>query len=319
VRKRPKLNRSLDTPLRLGSALRERGSQPLSRSLRRFVVPLLLLLPAFALLGWLLAYPAGDAFHLALTSWDGFSSPQSVGLRNFGDLLHDKQFKESILHNLAIVAAMPIWIGLPYGLAWGLHSKIPGWRFFRIAFFLPVVLSPVVIGAYYGIVLRPDGPLNGLLSSIGLGGLTHEWLNDPSIALPVVIGIIIWATFGIGVLIFLSGLSNLDTEQIDAARVDGASPWQIQRHVIFWQLLPVIEFWTVLVVIASFTAFFPLIFTLTHGGPGTATYTVDFDLYQEAFTAGRLGYSSAIGVALLLMIAAIAGATLALLRVRRRT
>jgi ABC-type sugar transport system permease subunit len=286
--------------------------------LRRLVVPLTLLLPAFCLLVWLVAYPAGDAFHLALTNWDGINSPQSVGLHNVSDLLHDKQFKESIFHNLAIVAAMPIWIGLPYALAWGLHSKIPGWRFFRFAFFLPVVLSPVVIGVYYGIVLRPDGPFNGLLRTIGLGGLTHEWLNDPSIALPVVISIIIWSTFGIGVLIFLAGLSNLDTEQIDAARVDGASRWQVQRHVIFWQLLPVVEFWAVLVVIASFTAFFPLIFALTHGGPGTSTYTVDFDLYQEAFTSGRLGYSAAIGVALLLMMAAIAGVTLALLRARRR-
>jgi ABC-type sugar transport system permease subunit len=295
-----------------------RGSRRVAIGLRRVLVPTLLLLPALALLIWLMAYPAGDAFRLSLTNWDGFSSPQSVGLQNFSDLLHDKQFKESVLHNLAIVAAMPIWIGLPYALAWGLYTKIPGWRFFRFAFFLPVVLSPVVIGVYYGIVLRPTGPFNGLLRAIGLGSFAHDWLNEPSIALPVVIGIIIWSTFGIGVLIFLSGLSNLDTEQIDAARVDGASAWQIQRHVIFWQLLPVTEFWAVLIVIASFTAFFPLIFTLTHGGPGSSTYTVDFDLYQEAFTSGRLGYSAAIGVALLLMIAVMAGATLALLRLRRR-
>jgi ABC-type sugar transport system permease subunit len=213
---------------------------------------------------------------------------------------------------------MPIWIGLPYGVAWALHRKIPGWKFFRFAFFLPVVLSPVVIGVYYGIVLKPDGPFNDMLSAVGLGFLSAEWLNDPSLTLIVVIGIIIWSTFGIGVLIFLSGLSSLDTEQIDAARVDGASPWQVQRHVIFWQLLPVIEFWAVLIVIASFTAFFPLIYTLTHGGPGYSTYTVDFDLYQEAFSAGRLGYAAAIGVVLVLVIGAVGGIVLAALRVRRR-
>lgn len=286
--------------------------------LSRTVTPLLLLAPAVVLLAWLLVYAAGDALHLSTTNWDGFGSPESVGLENFTDLLHDERFKEALLHNLAIVASMPIWIGLPYGIAWALHRKVRGWKFFRFAFFLPVVLSPVVIGVYYGIVLKPDGPFNSLLSTIGLGGLAREWLNDPSLALPVVISIIIWSTFGIGVLIFLSGLSSLDTEQIDAARVDGASPWQVQRHVVFWQLLPVIEFWAVLIVIASFTAFFPLIYTLTHGGPGYSTYTVDFDLYQEAFTSGRLGYASAIGVVLLGIIVAVGGLTLAALRWRRR-
>lgn len=292
---------------------------PLFRRFRDQLTPLLLFLPAAALIGWLLVYSAGEAVRLAFTSWDGFSAPQSVGFGNFTELLHDKHFKEAILHNLAIVAAMPLWIGIPYGIAWGLHRKIWGWRFFRFAFFLPVVLSPVVVGIYYGIVLKPDGPLNSVFQSLGLGFLAKDWLNDPTITLPVVIAIIMWATVGIGVLIFLSALSNLDSEQIDAARVDGASPWQIQRSVIFWQILPVIEFWAILIVIASFSAFFPLIYTLTHGGPGYSTYTVDFDLYQEAFLLGRLGYSAAMGVALVLIIGAVGGITLAALRLRRRT
>ncbi|HET7121577.1 MAG TPA: sugar ABC transporter permease [Solirubrobacterales bacterium] len=288
------------------------------RQITSRLTPVLLLLPAAALLGWLMVYAAANAVQLSFTAWDGFSSPQSVGLENFSDLLHDKHFKEALLHNLAIVAAMPAWIGIPYGIAWALHSEIWGWKVFRFVFFLPVVLSPVVVGVYYGIVLKPNGPLNSLLESVGLGGLTREWLNDPSLTLPVVIAIIIWSTFGIGVLIFLSGLASLDVEQIDAAKVDGASPWQIQRHVVFWQLLPVIEFWVVLIVIASFTAFFPLIYTLTHGGPGYATYTVDFDLYREAFAGGRLGYASAIGVALVIVMAAIASVLIGLLR-RLRT
>ena len=286
--------------------------------LRDLATPLLLLLPAAAILAWLMVWPAIDAVHLAFTSWDGFSAPKGVGLENFSDLLHDRHFKEALLHNLAIVAAMPVWIGLPYGVAWALHRKVPGWRFFRFAFFLPVVLSPVVIGVYYGIVLKPDGPFNDLLSSVGLGFLGAEWLNDPSLTLIVVIAIIIWSTFGIGVLVFLSGLSALDTEQVDAAKVDGASPWQVQRHVIFWQMLPVIEFWAVLIVIASFTAFFPLIYTLTHGGPGYGTYTVDFYLYQEAFSSGRLGYAAAIGVVLVAVIALVGAVVLAALRLRRR-
>jgi ABC-type sugar transport system permease subunit len=306
-----------------GSAPSRRGSgggaRLRLRRLGRGATPYLLLAPAAALIGWLLVYPAVEAVQLSFTSWDGFTEPVSVGLDNFSQILHDKHFKEALVHNLLILASMPVWIGLPYGIAWVLHEKIWGWRFFRFAFFLPVVLSPVVIGVYYGIVLKPAGPFNSLLESIGLGFLTAQWLNDPSLTLAVVIAIIIWSTFGIGVMIFLAGISNLDGEQLDAARVDGASPWQVQRHVVFWQLLPVIEFWAILILIASFTAFFPLIYTLTHGGPGYHTYTVDFDLYQEAFTSGRLGYASAIGVALFLIIAVAGAITLGLLRWRRRS
>lgn len=306
----------------MSSVANTSATRPLAgaaRHLRSIAIPVLLLLPAVAILGWLMFYPAGDAVHLAFTSWDGFTSPKGVGLENFSELLHDKRFKEALLHNLAIVAAIPVWIGLPYGAAWALHKKVPGWRFFRLAYFLPVVLSPLVIGVYYGIVLRPDGAFNNMLSAVGLGFLSAEWLNDPSLTLIVVIAIIVWSTFGIGVLIFLSGLSSLDTEQIDAARVDGASPWQVQRHVIFWQMLPVIEFWAVLLVIASFTAFFPLIYSLTHGGPGYSTYTVDFDLYQEAFSTGRLGYAAAIGVVLVLVIGAVGAVVLGALRLHRRS
>jgi ABC-type sugar transport system permease subunit len=291
----------------------------LARSVGRRATPFLLLVPAVALIGWLLVYPAVEAVQLSFTSWDGFTSPVSVGFENFSDIIHDKHFTEALVHNLLILASMPVWIALPYGIAWVLHEKIWGWKFFRLAFFLPVVLSPVVIGVYYGIVLKPSGPLNSLLESIGLGFLAIEWLNSPALTLAVVIAIIIWSTFGVGVMIFLAGFSSLDGEQLDAARVDGASPWQVQRHVVFWQLLPVIEFWAILILIASFTAFFPLIYTLTHGGPGHHTYTIDFDLYQEAFASGRLGYASAIGVVLFLIIAVIGGLVLALLRWRRRS
>lgn len=266
---------------------------------------------------WLLILPLAETVNLAFHSWDGFSDPVGVGTENFSNLLDDPVFKEALEHNLLIVAAMPIWIGLPYGIAWALHQKVRGWKFFRFAYFIPVVLSPVVVGGYYSIVLRSDGAFNSFLRSIGLGALTTEWLNNPDLTLAVVIGIIIWGSFGVGVLIFLSGLSSLDTEQIDAARIDGASPWQIQRHVVLWQMLPLVEFWTVLVVILSFTAVFPLIYTLTRGGPGHSTFTVDYDLYVEAFVSSHLGYASAMAVLLMAVMAVVGFVFIRLLRLRR--
>jgi ABC-type sugar transport system permease subunit len=288
------------------------------RRTRKIATPLLLLAPALAILTGLRLIPMFDAIRLSFTKWDGFSSPQWIGLDNFTRLVHDDRFTSALVHNLEILLALPVWIILPYAVAYVLHSRVPGWRVFRFAFFLPTALSPAVIGVYYGIVLQPRGPFNDLLRSVGLGGVTRAWLNDPATALPIVIAIIIWSTFGVGVVIFLSGLGNLDQEQIDAARVDGANGWQVQRHVIFWQMLAVFEFWSIIMMIASFTAFFPLIYSLTNGGPGYSTYTVDFDLYQEAFSNGNLGYASAIGVALLLIMAITGLLQLRLLRGRMR-
>jgi len=311
------LNSQPETSLSSPRSRIRRGSGLVRRRHSEHFIALVLLLPAIALLGWLLLFPIGDAVHLSFTSWDGFSAPRWIGIQNFSELIHDPRFKSALLHNLAFIASIPVWIAVPYSIAWCLHREIAGWRFFRFAFFLPCVLSPVVIGAYYGIVLNPSGPLDSVLRSIGLGGLALEWLNEPSIALPVVISIIIWMTFGIGVLLFLSGLANLDTEQIDAARVDGASPLQVQKHVIFWQLLPVIEFWTILIVITSFIGVFPLIYVLTRGGPGTSTFTVDYLLYTEGFSNGNFGYAAAMGIALLVIIGVTSAVVLRLLRWRQ--
>ncbi len=274
-------------------------------------------MPAFVILGGLLVIPIIDAIHLSFTDWDGFASPNWVGLDNFTALASDEHFKSSLGHTLLILAAIPLWVAIPYAVAYGLHGGVPGWRFFRLAFFVPVVLSPAVIGIYYGIVLGHDGPLNEVLRQVGLGGLAREWLNDPQLALPIVIVVLIWGTFGIGVMIFLAALGTVDRDVVDAARVDGATGWQVQRHVVFWQMLPAIEFWTILTMIISFTAVFPLIYSLTRGGPGTATYTVDYALYTEAFQNGRLGSASAMGVTMLVFMAIIGAGILLILRRRR--
>ena len=145
-------------------------------------------------------------------------------------------------------------------------------------------------------ILGLNGPVNTLLGNVGLGGLVRPWLADYSTSLWVVGAIMIWASFGIGALIFTAALGNVDPELVDAATVDGASWLRVQRDVVFWAILPVIEFWTIIVMILVFTSTFGFIFTLTNGGPGYSTTTIDFLIYQEAFDTGRPGYASAIGV-----------------------
>jgi ABC-type sugar transport system permease subunit len=180
--------------------------------------------------------------------------------------------------------------------------------------FLPAVLSPVVIGAYYNVLLRYNGAFNVFLRDIGLGGLAHEWLNDPSTALTVVVLILIWSTYGIGALIYLAALAQINPELYDAAVIDGASWVQIQRHVTIPSTRRTIEFWFVIVLVSSFTTIFPFVYTLTRGGPGYSTYLLDYFVYDKAFFASELGYATAIGMLLLAVVGSISLASIWLFR-----
>lgn len=277
------------------------------------------LAPAGVLLVVFRVGPLIQAFQYSLTSWNGYSPPTSVGLRNFQAILNDPTFRTAFLNTITILLAIPVWVFLPFFVAAILHERITGWRLFRAAFFLPAVLSPVMIGAFFEVMLRTDGPINALLRAVGLGSITRGWLADTATALPVMVAIVIWATFGIGVLIFLAALAQVNPELHDAARVDGASWLRRQRAVSIPQTLPVIEFWSIIVLISAFAYMFPYVQTLTRGGPGYATFVMEYYAYEKAFADGALGYASAVGVVLLMiMVVVVAIVSFGFWRLRRR-
>jgi ABC-type sugar transport system permease subunit len=265
------------------------------------------------LLALLRLVPIVESGYYSLTKWNGIGQPRWVGFANFQALLRDDVFRTTLLNHATILLALPIWVLLPLALAVVVHN-IPGGRWFRMALFLPAVLSPVVIGSFFGVMFRYDGPVNEVLSRLGLGALRQEWLFNPTTAMPVVIAILIWASQGIGVVIYLAALSQVDKTLYDAARLDGASSAQILRHVTIPQIRPTIEFWTVLVFISSFTAQFPFIYTLTQGGPGNSTYVAEFYMYDKAFIGGSPGYASAIGVTVTVIVLVLAAVQMWLFR-----
>lgn len=286
----------------------------LGRQSRETVAAVVLLLPAIALLVVFFAWPVLQAIWLGFTRWDGFGDPKWIGIDNYVRMLDDEAFQTAVFNNLKILLAVPIWVALPFLVASAIHDRVGGSRAFRLAFFFPAILSTVVVGVFWGILLRDDGPVNEALRAVGLGGLAQPWLAQTSTALPVVIAIIIWASFGIGVVIFLAALGTLDQDQLDAAQVDGAGWWRTQWHIIVPEVRPVIEFYTVIVVITVFTGIFPIIYTLTAGGPGYSTLVLEYDIYREAFANGSLGYASAIGVVLFLMVTLIASVGIRVMR-----
>jgi len=262
----------------------------------------LFLLPACLLLAVFRVVPAASALWHSLTRWDGAQPPAYVGLANFAELLGDHIFWRAIANNALLVLSVPVWIIVSLVLALLIHQEIRGWRFFRASFFLPSVLSPVIVGTLFQAILREDGSLNRGLELVGLGGLARDWLGDPATALPVLIVVVLWGIFGHGVIVFLAGLAAIPQEIFEAARLDGARGWRYLWHIVVPSLRHVIEFWGVSLVVWSFTSLFAFVYVMTQGGPGYATTLVEYRLYQQAFEFNRMGYACALGTALFLLV-----------------
>jgi multiple sugar transport system permease protein len=228
-----------------------------------------------------------------------------VGLHNYRLALGDPIFRTALRNNFLFAVSVPVQLVVPLGLAYLIHERIPGWRIFRATFFLPAVLATVVVGTLAQIILQLDGPLNALLGAIGLGGVERNWLASATTSIPMIVLVVVWANFGYSVLIYLAGLSSLDPELGEAARLDGANRLQILRYVYVPNLRRVMELVLVVNTITAFAYMFTFIFVITNGGPGFDTYVTEYYVYNQAFTFNNMGYASAIGVLMTLLVAVI--------------
>ena len=262
----------------------------------------LYVLPGLAVILVFVAYPFLSIIQHAFTRWNGYGEATFIGLRNFEFLLGDQTFALALRNNLFFALSVPIQLVLPLVLAFLIHERIPGWRIYRWTYFLPVIYSTVVVGILARLVLQVDGPLNEALRALGLGGLTREWLGDPSTALPAILFVVVWANFGYNVVLYLAGMSSIDPQLPEAARIDGANQRQVLRHVYVPGLRRVMEIILVTSTITAFAYMFTYVFTITNGGPGFSTYVTEFAIYNNAFTFQRLGYACAMGLGLTLII-----------------
>ena len=187
---------------------------------------------------------------------------------------------------------------VPLLVAYVIHRRVPGWRFFRATVFLPAVYATVVIGILTATVLQLDGPLNSALGAVGLGSLRHEWLGSASTSIPIILLVVIWTNFGYNVVLYLAGMSAIDPTLEEAAMIDGAGWLRVLRHVIAPRLRRVMEIVLVVNTITAFAFMFTYIYTITNGGPGYDTYVSEFYIYNQAFTNQNMGYAAATGVLL---------------------
>jgi multiple sugar transport system permease protein len=270
-------------------------------------------LPALALVLAFVAYPLGSVVLHAFTSWDGIEAPEWVGFANFEALIDDPIFRTSLRNNVLFAISVPIQVTVPLMLAWLIHERIPGWRFFRSTFFLPAVISTVVVGLVAQVVFRLNGPLNELLGSVGLSSLEQDWLGKAETSIPAVLFVLVWANFGYNTLIYLAGMSSLDPSLAEAARMDGARGPRVLFSVIAPNLKHVMELVLVTSTVTAFAFMFAYIYVITNGGPGFDTYVTEFMIYKQAFALSNAGYACAIGVVLTLIAATIGFAQIRIL------
>ena len=203
-----------------------------------------------------------------------------------------------------VLLSVPIFVTIPMILAILIDQGVPGRGFFRSVYFFPVVLSSVIIGSIFSIVLGFNGSLNALLKLSAFPASTGS--AAPTTALPVTLAIQSWSTFGMGVLIFLAGLSTVPKDMVEAARLEGAKMWQIWWHVIIPELRPIIEFSTVITTIGLLTSMFGLIYVLTGGGPGTATTVPEYLIWSAQGRLNQPAYAAALSIILFVITGVLA-------------
>jgi ABC-type sugar transport system permease subunit len=259
-----------------------------------FIAPIVVFFLAFV------AYPLGRSVYLSLTQWSGFGSPHFVGLRNFGNLLHDSIFWTALRVTAIFTAVATVLQSvIPLLLAVLLHARWRGSVLFRTLFFLPTVVSLVVTAVLWQLIYDPNfGFANRLLETVGLHG--HSWLGDPNTVVGSVIAVSLWQSFGFFMLILYAGLQGIDPTLYDAARVDGASRVQELRYITIPQLAPVLGL-VITVNVINCLKTFDIIYVMTGGGPNHSSEVLGTYLYSIAFgsQAGgtpALGYATAISM-----------------------
>ncbi|WP_103063810.1 carbohydrate ABC transporter permease [Actinomyces qiguomingii] len=265
--------------------------------------------PAVILFITFVILPVIMAAYYGFFKWKGFGVPTNfVGFDNYRTILTDPEFHNVLRHNAVVVlGSLALQGPFALGLALLLNQKMRGQSLIRVLIFIPYVISEVIAGTAWGLILQTDGAVNGLLRKLGLGALANDWISNPKTALTILLFILTWKYAGFAVIIFLAGMQGIPEELTEAAKVDGASYWQIQRKITIPLLGPTMRMWGFLSVIGSLQLF-DLVYIIwgqyissTAGTSTMATYMV-----VNGRMSGNYGYGNAVAVVLFLISLVIA-------------
>lgn len=263
--------------------------------------PYLFILPYLSFFVVFRLGPSLAGLGIAFTNWAAVGTPKWVGMANFQAMARDPLLKDAVLNTLMFtLLTVPLLIGLGLGLAIFLNQPYRGRGVGRIAVFVPYVVMSTVVGVLWTWLLEKDfGLINVVL------GLDIPWLVSTDYAMFAIVMTTVWWTVGYNMVLFLAGLQDIPAELYEAARIDGASRFQLLRRITLPLLAPTTFLVLMLTIINSFQVF-DQVFVMTSGGPGTSTLTLVQYIYTTAFQFRKFGYGSAVAVLLFAILVVLA-------------
>jgi ABC-type sugar transport system permease subunit len=275
------------------------------------------LVPAFAVLILFFLVPTLYNLIYAFTDWSSFKTAiNPVGLDNFRSLLGNgvllSDLRTTVIY-AALVALFQNLFGLVLALLLESDTRLN--RFARVMFFIPVIMSALAVGYIFQALLKPSGALNAVLGWFVGHDVQHAWLADSWTLLYVAL-IHSWKWMGLAMLIYLAGLKTISVDVLEAARIDGAGPWQTFRRVRFPLLAPAVTFNVATALLGSMNSF-DIVQATTGGGPAQSTEILNIFIYRT-FGQGLFAQATTMSLVLLLVIALMAFPTIWLLRRREQ-
>ncbi len=277
----------------------------MGKTKRKFDKPAFLFIaPAFIFFTLFIIVPTVSSVYYSLTSWDGISPDiKFIGLANYKEIFTSARFGNALKNTVILTVFISIFENtIALGLALIVDNVRWSKNFFRSAFYIPVLISGIVSGFIWKIMYNYNfGTFNAVLGNLGLDSWKQDWLGNSSLTLIMIGIVLIWKGAGYYMIIYLASLQSVSTDLIEAAQIDGASPWQRFKSI------------TIPLISGAFTINFTLslinglkvfdqINVMTDGGPGFTSETLVYLLYKVGFNEGRQGFGTAVGIMLLFII-----------------
>ncbi|MDR1431053.1 MAG: sugar ABC transporter permease [Propionibacteriaceae bacterium] len=261
-------------------------------------------LPALVIFATFVIIPVVMAAYYGFFNWRGYGPPANfVGLRNYQLILADPAFQAALGHNAFILVLSLVTQGpVAIAVALLLNQRMRGRSIVRVLVFVPYVISEVIAGTGWSLILQTQGALNDLLREAGISQAAIDWLTNPQLAIWTLMLIIMWKYLGFAVIIMLSGLQGIPEELREAAAIDRASYWQIQRHVVLPLLAPTIRIWAFLSIIGSLQVF-DLVYIVwgQYLAQSAGTSTMATYMVVNGRNAGSYGFGNAVAVVIFLI------------------
>jgi len=282
----------------------------------RILTFLVFVLPALAIYIYLFVMPFLKTFYYCFTDWNGVGKEINfVGLDNFVKLFKDKQVWHSLWNNIqfcVIGGILTFGIAIFNAVIITQSSLGKGERkFYRIAFYIPNILSTVIVTLMWMFIYNPNwGILNGLLELLGLGQFTDMWLGNKSTVVPALIVVWVWMSVGFYMVMYIAAIEAIPHDLFEAADLDGANVWHKFKNITWPLIIETTKTNLVFFFINAFSGVYTLVDIMTDGGPAKASNVLTYYMYDQAFAMSKFGYATAIGVFTFFVVLLVSGVML---------